>query len=243
MDLEQEVLAARTDERRLSDLIDANRQWILRCASETARRYVTDSDDEWSVALLAFSEAVQNYDQGKGAFRPFAAVVIRRRVQDYLRSERRHSGEVDVAPAAFGGELEEPSPVEVQAYNQMAKSSLAADADDTAARTREEIEAVQALLQPYGFTFFDLAECSPKAEKTKRGCALAVRVLTSDSALMNKLRRSRTLPMKELSLVSGVNRKILDRHRRYIVAAAEILSGDFPILSAYMDFIRKVESP
>ena len=125
----------------------------------------------------------------------------------------------------------------------MAKSSLAADADDTAARTREEIEAVQALLQPYGFTFFDLAECSPKAEKTKRGCALAVRVLTSDSALMNKLRRSRTLPMKELSLVSGVNRKILDRHRRYIVAAAEILSGDFPILSAYMDFIRKVESP
>ena len=60
-DLEREVLLAKTNEQRLGDLIEANRSWILKCAAETAHRYVTDSDDEWSVALLAFSEAVQAY--------------------------------------------------------------------------------------------------------------------------------------------------------------------------------------
>ena len=34
-------------------------------------------------------------------------------------------------------------------------------------------------------------------------------------------------------------RKILDRHRRYIIAAAEILSGEYPVLAEYLGYIRK----
>ena len=242
MELEQQVLAARTDETRLNDLIASHKQWILRCASETARRYVTDSDDEWSVALMAFSEAVQSYEEGKGTFRAFAAVVIRRRVLDYLRSERRHSDEVDVTPAAFEGDLpeEEAAGVGLQVQKQMAQSSLEAQANDLSARTRDEIGEAQAVLSRYGFSFFDLADCSPRAEKTKRSCAKAVRALLDDPALLDQTRRTGTLPMRDLSLDSGVPRKVLDRHRRYIIAAAELLSGQFPILSAYLDYIRKV---
>lgn len=250
MDLEQEVLAARTDETRLQDLAEHQKQWILRCAAETAHHYVTDSDDEWSAALIAFTEAVQAYDPEKGPFKAFAAVVIRRRVLDWLRSERKYTGEWTVAPEAFEGSLseEEAEGVPLQVQQQMAENAAdaaeAAETEaDTAQRTRDEIAAAQKLLAPYGFSFFDLADCSPKAEKTRRQCALAVRTLMDEEDLMEKLRRSRTLPMQELSLDSGVGRKVLDRHRRYIVAAAEILTGDFPILSAYLDFIRKVEQP
>ena len=109
-----------------------------------------------------------------------------------------------------------------------------------ASRTREEIAEAQELFRPYGFSFYDLADCSPRAEKTKRNCALAVRALLDDPELMDHLRRTGTLPMRDLSSDSRVPRKILDRHRRYIIAAAELLSGDFPILSAYMQYIRKV---
>ena len=239
-ELEQKVLAAKKDEAVLNELITSYRPWILRCAAESAHRYVTDSDDEWSIALMAFSEAVQNFEQGKGSFRGFAAMVIRRRILDYIRSERRHMGETDVSPDAFEGGLEEPTGVDLQVQKQVAQSSVEAQADDLPGRTREEIAEVQALLAPYGFSFFDLADCSPRAEKTKRSCALAVRALLADPELLRRLRRSRALPMRDLSSDSGVARKILDRHRRYIVAAAEILSGDFPILSAYMDYIRKV---
>ena len=240
--LEQEALAARTDEARLTELVASHRAWILRCASETTHRYITDSDDEWSIALMAFSEAVQNFEGGKGSFRGFAAMVIRRRILDYLRSQKRYGSETDVTPAAFEGDLpeEEAAGVNLQVQRQVAQSSLTNEADDLASRTREEIAEAQAILRPYGFSFYALADCSPRAEKTKRSCALAVRALLDAPDLMAKLRRTGALPMRDLSSDSGVPRKILDRHRRYIIAAAELLSGDFPILSAYMDYIRKV---
>jgi len=240
-DPEQEALAAKTDEESLNNLIRQHKQWILRCASETAHRYITDSDDEWSAALLAFTEAVRDYEPEKGSFRGFAAVVIRRRLLDELRSQGRHSAEIVAMPGAFDGELspEEASGVDLQIQTALARSAMERSADDSAQRAREEIGAMQELLQGYGFSFFDLADCSPKAEKTRKTCAQAVRALLADPALLEKTRRSHALPMKELAAASGTPRKILDRHRKYLIAAAEILSGDYPILAGYMDFIRK----
>ena len=46
-------------------------------------------EDELSVALLAFYEAVLAYKEGRGAFLPFAARAIRNRLIDYYRAERR----------------------------------------------------------------------------------------------------------------------------------------------------------
>ena len=105
---------------------------------------------------------------------------------------------------------------------------------------REDLdEAMQAVLKEYGFSFFDLAECSPKAEKTKQACGLAVRTLIASVAMMALMRLKKLLPIKELSEASGVVKKILERHRKYIIAAAEILDGDYPILASYMAYIRK----
>jgi RNA polymerase sigma factor len=38
---------------------------------------------------------------------------------------------------------------------------------------------------------------------------------------------------------SQVPRKILERHRKYIVAAIEILSGEYPYLAEYLRYIRE----
>lgn len=240
--LEQEVIAAKTDEQALNALVENHKQWILRCASEAAHRYVTDSDDEWSVALLAFLAAVRGYDESKGSFRGFAGVVIRRRIVDYVRANWKNGAEVPVTPDAFDGQLpeEDADSVDLQVQSQVVADSVASSDRDLSVRTREEIEEAQATLQRYGFSFFDLTECSPKAEKTKKACAFAVLTLMGNPDMLDQLRRGRMLPMKELSATSGVSRKTLDRYRRYIIAAAEILSGDYPILSAYVDYIRKV---
>ena len=241
-ELEQRVLEARTDEQKLNELVESHKQWILRVASETTKRYVTDSDDAWSAALSGFVEAVQGFEEEKGSFRAFAAVVIRRRVQDWLRSEARHSADTAVNPAAFGGDLpeEEAAGVNLQVQERVAAEAVQAETDDIGARARDEIAEMQAILANYAFSFFDLVECSPKAEKTKRECAAAVQTLLENEEWIDRMRRTRTLPMRELSSASHVSRKILDRHRRYLIAAVEILTGDFPILSGYLRFIRKV---
>ena len=239
-ELEQQVLAAKTDEGIFNESVESHKAWMLRVASETTHRYVTDSDDEWSIALMAFSEAVQSYEEGKGSFRGFAAMVIRRRVVDYLRAEGRHADELSVTPAAFEDGLEEEEGgVNLQVQQRMAEEADDAPGEDAASLAREEITEMQGILQLYGFSFFDLADASPKTEKTKKSCAQAVRTLIATAILMAQMRLKRLLPIKELSEASGVIRKILERHRKYIIAAAEILDGDFPILAGYMAFIRK----
>ena len=219
METDRLALAAKTDEQALNNLIETQKPWILRVCSDVTHRYITDSDDEWSTALLAFHEAVQSYDESKGTFLAFASVVIRRRLLDDIRSQWRYKGEIHV----LEGELEEEPDRSI----------------DTAQAAREEIAAAQAILKPYGFSFFDLVESSPKAEKTKAACCSAVIALLKDGELLDKMRKNKALPMKELEKASGVARKILDRHRRYIIAAAEILSGEYPVLAEYLGYIRK----
>ena len=236
--LERLAILAKNDENSLAELVESQKQWILRTASRSVGRYITDSDDEWSTALLAFTEAVRDYEEEKGSFPAFASVVIRRRLLDQLRSDSRRSAELTVTPAAFEGSLEED---EAGGLELRVQGRVAEEAAREAARadTLAEIETARELLEPYGISFFELAEASPKAEKTKRACRDAVRALLADELLLARLRKARALPIKELSAASGVQKKILDRHRRYIIAAAELLAGDFPIIADYLDYIRR----
>ena len=232
------VLGANYSELGFEKLVRENKRWILTLASRTCVRFITESDDEWSIALMAFNEAVEGFDGEKGSLRSIAAVVIRRRLTDYMRSEGRHSAEQSVRPAACEGELEEDESgaLELSVRQRVAEVSMA---DDSGAKAREEIAEMQEILSEYGFSFFDLAEASPKAEKTKRSCGTAIRTLVASVILMAAMRLRRLLPVKELSEKSGVVRKILDRHRKYIIASAEILDGDFPILASYLSYVKE----
>ncbi|MBQ4426148.1 MAG: RNA polymerase subunit sigma [Oscillospiraceae bacterium] len=232
------VLGANYSGLDFEELVRENKRWILTLASRTCGRFITESDDEWSIALMAFNEAVEGFDGEKGSFRSIASVVIRRRLTDYMRSEGRHSAELTVRPAAFEGELEEDESgaLELSVRQRVAEVSMA---DDSGAKAHEEIAEMQEILSEYGFSFFDLAEASPKAEKTKRSCGTAIRTLVASVILMAAMRLRRLLPVKELSEKSGVVRKILDRHRKYIIASAEILDGDFPILASYLSYVKE----
>ena len=45
--------------------------------------------------------------------------------------------------------------------------------------------------------------------------------------------------MKALSAQSKVSRKTIERHRKYIIAAVIILTGDYPILAEYMKYMKE----
>ena len=238
--LEEQVLRAKTEEAAFNALAESQQSWMLRTASEVTHRYITTSDDEWSIALIAFHEAVQSYEADKGAFRPLAATVIRRRVIDFLRSEGKYRDELSVTPAAFEGNLEEEEAagLNLQVQQRMAEEAADAPTVDAPSLARAEISEMQDILKGYGFSFFDLADCAPKSEKTRRGCAAAVKTMLATLALLALMRLKKLLPIRELSEKSGVVKKLLERHRRYIIAATEILDGDFPILAEYLHYIR-----
>lgn len=106
----RDVVAAKDNETLRNNFISVNNNFILGTACKAAGHFVTESDDEYSVALIAFNEAIDSYDEEKGNFHSFAALVIRRRIYDYIRSADRFSGEILVEPSVMGGEIEEDSP-------------------------------------------------------------------------------------------------------------------------------------
>ena len=240
-ELNIKAITAKSDERCFEELVRSRKAWILRVASDASKHYISDGDDEWSIALTAFHEAVQSYDEEKGSFLSLASVIIKRRVIDYLRSQGRYSSEIAVIPEAFEGNLDEDtaSGINLQVQDQITRDSMADSTEQRARQVREEIAGMQEILDEYGFSFLDLTECSPKAEKTKKSCGLAIRTLIASAVLMALMRLKRLLPIKELCEKSGVIRKILERHRKYIIASAEILDGDFPVLASYLRYIRE----
>ena len=118
---------------------------------------------------------------------------------------------------------------------------MARNATQWAPDLQEEIAEVSGLLAAYGFSFWDLADCSPKAGKTRAACAAAIRHMLLNPGLIQKMQSTHRLPIYALAAGSRVSLKVLARHRRYIIAACEILTGDYPGLSRYLKAIGKGE--
>ncbi len=241
----EEIEAARQDPMKMDRLIAAHEGFILQIAGKTMKHHVDRSDDEFSIGLIAFHEALNSYDPSRGDFLAFSALVIKRRLLDKLKSDYRHSAEISMDASRMDGSpdgSQEPTALELEVARRQARlSEEAADPSSTpgSSSAADEIEAVQQLLSHYGFSFYDLASCSPKAKKTKEGCALAVRAILASKVLFNDMRASKTLPAREILELTGLPRKILERHRKYIIAASEILSGEYPLLAEYMKFIKE----
>lgn len=98
-----------------------------------------------------------------------------------------------------------------------------------------EIEALTAELKEFGISFFELAEAAPKSRKTKLLCFDAVQYIINDSRLLKNVIRKHTLPVKEVSEGVPLNRKTLERHRKYILAALIIVTQDYPEISSYFN--------
>lgn len=222
------ALNAAKDERLREALIQRQERNILRIASRAKHRFVTKSDDEWSIALCAFSRAIDTYVPERGAFLPYAETLIKNSLIDAYRSEARRESEFSVPPEAFDGETDDDgeNPV-LGAVVQMSNR-----AQDT--RLKDEIAALGTQLKAFGFSFFDLTECSPSQQRTRLACAKAVRALLTRPEDIEAMFRTRKLPMKNLVRFDGVSEKLLNRYRRYIIASIVILTGEYPILAAYI---------
>lgn len=233
--MDDRVMEAQRDETAMNLFVAESKGFILRCASKVCKRFITDSDDEYEAALLAFWEAAKQYNRGSGSFSSFAALVIRRRLMDFFDSQSRRKREIAAGHSmTWDGDAEQTGGV----IAEVQRAIIQEPKDDTAA-VKEEIAAISEILGDYGFSFFDVAEASPRAGKTKRICARAVNWMLALADRLIRMRRTRSLPVTAISAALDIARKILERHRRYIITAAEILDGDYPHLAEYLDYIRK----
>ena len=228
---EKAVKAARDASYREVFLAESS-DHILRLSAKLLGRPVTKSDDEWSIALMATSEALDHYDEKKGDFWSYAAVVIKSRLLNLYRSNRRTKGEIAVSPNVFEGEVEEDDPelsMKLKLQDRMAVEDPAGSGS-----LKEEILALTKELEEYHISFFELTECSPRSQKTKKGCAEVIASFFLPPPLVEFLKEKGCLPSKELRERSGQTMKFLDKFRKYLITSVLILDGDYPGLKEYV---------
>ena len=226
---------AKNDEELFERFLLEREDLILRVTSRITGSSVTRSDEEWSVALRAAAEAVNTYDPERGGFWAYAALVIRSRLNDWYRSTAGEHAEISVRPEVLEGNAgEEDEDYGMQAA-VLEKTAVTQDVP-----LREEILALQDELSEYGISFFDLADCSPHARKTREYCAGLIRALfLLPPPLTVLLRAKHVLPVKEMLGRYRVSRKVVERYRKYLIAAALILDGDYPGLAEYLGYIKE----
>lgn len=225
-DIDQKAVEAAQEPDKMNDFLLELEPYILKCASKTAKRYISKSDDEWSISIEAMYQAVQQYSYEKGHFFAFAKMMIQRRLIDYFRTQNRYHCEIPVIPSAFSGETDDEGTVSVKIPLPTAN-----ERDNV---LKDEIEAANMQLASYGFSFYDLIQCSPKSKKTKHACYTAVTFMAENPILVREMQYTKTLPLKIIEENAKIPRKILERHRKYIIAAIEISVGDYPNLSEYI---------
>ena len=164
-DIVSQVQAAKTDSEAADALI---RQYMGFIRSETVKFPHTapenGHEDELSIAMLAFYEAVLAYEKSRGAFLPYAARAIKNRLIDHYRTEKRHGNVISLhtplGGEEDGGELLDTIPDTVD------------HAGDYVARTasRREIQEFSEKLAQFGLTFSDVADNCPRQERTFAAC-------------------------------------------------------------------------
>ncbi|MFF2481894.1 RNA polymerase sigma factor SigI [Paenibacillus sp. NPDC058071] len=206
--------------------------FVTKVTSRFCKRYIDPSrSDEFSVALTAFNEAITQYSSESGrSFLGFAETVIRRRLIDYVRKEQRHLQSVPYSSFELNDEEEQPyNPLETKQALQAYELKQLSD------ERRMEIAEYAKELVGFGISFQELGEHSPKHADSRKLLLGISMTLSEQFQLYAQLRSTGKLPVKELTELCGVSRKTIERNRKYIIAVAIIINGNYPYLLDYLN--------
>ncbi|MDA8442468.1 MAG: RNA polymerase sigma-I factor [Peptococcaceae bacterium] len=232
-DLENNGIAmAQNDALRREAYVADHRTFVFRVTSKFCRRSLNwEQDDELSIALIAFNEAINAYDLTRGVpFLAFARRVMYSRLTDFVRREVKHH------TISLDATLESESSAQSVPESQAAWANYSREQADQ--ERAEELLTYQARLQEFGLSLNDLVKVSPKHRDTRENLMRAAIVLCSNPELQRSLLKKRQMPIKELSIASSINLKTLERGRKYIVSVALIIAGgeEFLHLRSYIKF-------
>ncbi|UFU01332.1 RNA polymerase sigma factor SigI [Radiobacillus kanasensis] len=221
-------LVQQGDTELQNQLIDAYKPFIAKAVSEVCKRYIDPTiDDEFSIGLSAFNEAMLAYSSDKGsAFLSFAKLVIKRKVIDYIRHDQTRL--VAASLDETYDEEQMDNPLEISA----AKAIHQEEIDQW--HRREELLELELKLREYKISFKELTVISPKHQDARESAIEVARLLYEDSELREYVYKKRKIPIKSLVDRVKVSKKTLERNRKYILAIFIILSEDFLYLRDYL---------
>jgi RNA polymerase sigma factor len=214
------------DEYLREEFINKYKPYIINTVSNITRKYIdTENSDEFSVGLSAFNEAIDCFDDQKNPhFFKFSTLVIKRRLTDFARRNKKHC---QVYPFTYF----EDKP---NSYFEEINLKTEIDIHSTFEITKE-INLFTERLHEFGISLNDLINSAPKHKDSKLLCIRIAKVIADDSKLFGKLVKSGNIPKTELLKAIKINKKTIERNRKFIIAASLIFGSEFYLLKDFID--------
>ena len=231
-DLLEQIRAAQQSADAADGLI---RQYMPYVKSETAKflkRIPREGhDDELNIAMFAFYQAMLSYQRIKGPFLAYAARIIRHRLIDEYRKQQRHSGVISLYQPQSQEE-------EVPLLEQIPDHGADMASHQQRMASQEEIAEFSAQLETFGITFSQVADNCPKQERTLQACRQVLAYARTAPQLLDQMVATKRLPLAELSQGAKVERKTLERHRKYLVAILLAFTNGYEIIRGHLCHIH-----
>ncbi|MDQ0151153.1 sigma factor [Eubacterium multiforme] len=191
-------------DQNINEFIENNLGIIINTISKITGRYVSiENDEEFSIGLCAFLEALERYDESKGDFICFAKLVIESRIKNYLKKENKHKNTVSI-----------------DLYNDMGVdvTNLISNPIEDKTELLIEIDRFKKELNLFSLTLEDLANSSPKHKDTKENAIKISEKASEDSEVTDFMYEKRRLPIRNMSLKYLVSEKVLKRSKKFIIS-------------------------
>ena len=221
----ERVQLAKKDSHEADALIADYMPFIKSETAKFLKRSPEQTDDELSIAMFAFYEAIRNYSRLRGSFLKLAALQIKNRLIDHYRREKRNTGNIslDAGDEEHSGLLDTIS----DEHNEFEENEFR-DA------TRHEIEELSAQMETFGLSMSDIAESSPKQSRSAASCSAAIRYARQNPDLLAEFLASKRVPLAKLAKGASVDRKALERHRKYLAGVLLICTNGYEILRGHI---------
>ncbi|OAA83990.1 RNA polymerase sigma-I factor [Clostridium ljungdahlii] len=207
------------------EFISENKNFIYKCTYTISKRYLQwENDDELSIALIAFNKACDNYTETKGNFYAYAKIIIRNALIDYFRKNKN-------SPLLTFDDSD-CSMEKLNNANSITSFQLEVENKNRA----DEIIELNKKLMEYKIDFISLVNNSPKHKDTRDSILKLVLKVCNNSEISNFILNKKQLPVKQICIYAGCNKKFIDKWRRYIIALFILFSSEnFMYIRSYLN--------
>ena len=175
--------------------------FVIKHVSEIKHAYVcVRNDDEFSIALIAFNEAIDRYEISKGHFLSFARIVIESRLKNYWEKEKHHQ------------------------HDDISNVEVAAPSDED---LRLELIAYGIELSYFGLSFEDLSNHMPKHTDTKEAALNIAQEIALNAFIMTQVYIKKSLPVTLVSKSLKIGLKMIKNNKIFILGTSIIFYKKF----------------
>lgn len=228
--LEDRVEEAKINPEEMNKLIEEYRPFIATIAQKRTGGYLEYGyDDELTIAMLAFKEAIESYNRSKGKFLSFAKHIINLRMIDYYRKTKKHDKLVSLEVVSTENE---ENTIDIGTVKSIEEYKVK---EENEAR-KLEILQYKKELKEWEIEFTDLVKVSPKQERLRKLYKEIAGLILENKQLLDFLISKKRLPIKEIEDITKIHRKKIERGRIYIIALVVAMKGDYNYIKEYVNW-------